>query len=205
MIRDSMVFYRSFYEATKRLPAEEFKEAVLSILDYALDGKVPETEGIGYTVFCMAKPQIDVNNSRYQNGIKGGKKKAEGEPSDNQTETKAEPSGNQSLTNTEHDASISKKKEIKEKTFVPPALDEVMEYCTESGYMIDAQRFIDFYESKDWMIGMNRMKNWKAAVRKWSRQKETVGMEKPKNQFQSFPQRDVDYDTLIMAGLKGET
>ena len=193
MIRDSMVFYRSFYEATKRLPAEEFKEAVLSILDYALDGKIPETEGIGYTVFCMAKPQIDVNNSRYQNGIKGGKKKAEDEPNDNQSLTKVEPSG----TNTEPNANISKKKEIKEKTFVPPTLDEVMEYCTESGYMIDAQRFIDFYESKDWMIGINRMKNWKAAVRKWSRQKETVGMEKPKNH--------IDYDTLIMASLKGET
>ena len=83
-MRDSVVFYRSFYEAIKMLPAEQFKASALAILEYGLDGKEPEAEGIERTVFCMAKPQIDANNRRYKNGTKGGRPKTK----DNQTETK---------------------------------------------------------------------------------------------------------------------
>ena len=53
--------------------------------------------------------------------------------------------------------------------FVKPTLDEVTEYCNLKGAGIDPQYFIDFYESKDWMIGKNKMKDWKAAVRTWMR------------------------------------
>lgn len=51
--------------------------------------------------------------------------------------------------------------------FKPPTLDEVKEYCWERNNGIDAQSFIDFYSSKGWMIGKNKMKDWKAAVRTW--------------------------------------
>lgn len=64
------------------------------------------------------------------------------------------------------DKSISKKKSAR---FTPPTLDEVEQYCLERANGIDAQTFIDFYESKGWMIGKNKMKDWKAAVRTWER------------------------------------
>ena len=64
-MRDSVVFYRSFYEAIRMLPPEQFKASALAILEYGLDGKEPDTDGIERTVFCMAKPQIDANNRRY--------------------------------------------------------------------------------------------------------------------------------------------
>ena len=64
--------------------------------------------------------------------------------------------------------------------FVPPTIEEVREYCKERGNNVDAQRFIDFYESKGWMIGKNRMKDWKAAVRTWEkRERENNPAEKP--------------------------
>ena len=47
--------------------------------------------------------------------------------------------------------------------------EEVKQYCLENGYTLDAQRFVDFYECKGWMVGKNKMKNWKAAVRTWAR------------------------------------
>lgn len=93
-MRDSVVFYRSFYEAIRRLPAEQFKASALAILEYGLDGKEPETDGIERTVFCMAKPQIDANNRRYENGTKGGRPKTKTnltETKDNRDETKVEP------------------------------------------------------------------------------------------------------------------
>ena len=74
-MRDSVVFYRSFYEAVKNLPPEEFKESMQAILDYSFDGKPPRTQGsIAHTVFTLVKPQIDANIQRYENGKKGGKK-----------------------------------------------------------------------------------------------------------------------------------
>lgn len=53
--------------------------------------------------------------------------------------------------------------------FVPPTVDEVAEYCRERSNGIDAESFVSFYESKGWMIGRNKMKDWKAAVRTWER------------------------------------
>jgi hypothetical protein len=72
------------------------------------------------------------------------------------------------------------KEVLKEKRFAPPSLDEVTQYCNERENGIDPQRFIDFYESKGWMIGKNKMKDWKAAVRSWeSRDKPPAKESKP--------------------------
>ena len=56
--------------------------------------------------------------------------------------------------------------------FVPPTLEEVTAYVRERGSMVDPQQFIDFYAAKGWMVGRNKMKDWKAACRnaeKWER------------------------------------
>ena len=53
--------------------------------------------------------------------------------------------------------------------FKKPALVEVKDYCLERNNNIDAEAFIDFYESKNFMIGKNKMKDWKAAVRTWEK------------------------------------
>ena len=96
-MRDSVVFYRSFYEAVKDLPPEAFKESVQAILDYGLDDKPPDKQGtIAHTVFSLVRPQIDANNRRFKNGCKGGK-----EPNPNQDGTKPEPNRNQTVTKAE--------------------------------------------------------------------------------------------------------
>ena len=62
--------------------------------------------------------------------------------------------------------------------FKKPKLDEVKDYCILRKNNIDAEAFMDFYESKDWKIGKNKMKDWKAAVRTWERRetkKPTMG------------------------------
>ena len=70
--------------------------------------------------------------------------------------------------------SINKNKiiTIKNKYFKKPKLEEVLEYCLERNNNIDAESFINFYESKDWKIGKNKMKDWKAAVRTWEKRKQ---------------------------------
>nr|DAL01787.1 MAG TPA: replisome organizer [Caudoviricetes sp.] len=53
--------------------------------------------------------------------------------------------------------------------FKPPTLEEVQAYCRERNNKVDAERFIDYYSSNGWMVGKNKMKDWKAAVRTWER------------------------------------
>ena len=57
----------------------------------------------------------------------------------------------------------------KKERFKKPSIDQIEGYCKERNNNIDAEAFIDFYESKDWKIGKNKMKDWKAAVRTWER------------------------------------
>ncbi len=61
------------------------------------------------------------------------------------------------------------------KIFIPPSVDEVAGYCRERSNGIDAEAFVSFYQSKGWMVGSNKMKDWKAAVRTWERGRKKGG------------------------------
>ena len=56
--------------------------------------------------------------------------------------------------------------------FTPPSLDEVRQYCLERNNNVDPEKWYDFYASKGWMVGKNKMKDWKAAVRTWERRED---------------------------------
>ncbi len=55
--------------------------------------------------------------------------------------------------------------------FKKPTIDDIKKYCLERNNNIDAETFFDFYESKDWLVGKNKMKNWKACIRTWEKRK----------------------------------
>lgn len=95
--------------------------------------------------------------------------------------TKCQPNNNQVPTKCPHrlgldlglDKDLDKEKDKKEsRNLVPPSLSEVKTYCQERNNGINPQHFIDFYASKGWMIGKNKMKDWKAAVRTWEQRHE---------------------------------
>jgi hypothetical protein len=53
--------------------------------------------------------------------------------------------------------------------FEKPSVGMIEEYCKERGNSVDPTTFFDFYESKGWFVGKNKMKDWKAAVRTWEK------------------------------------
>ena len=63
--------------------------------------------------------------------------------------------------------SIEEKENAKRKRFAKPTIDEIQEYCKERNNGINAEAFYDFYESKNWYVGKNKMQDWKACVRTW--------------------------------------
>ena len=174
-MRDSIVFYRSFYEAIKEIPLEQQGIVYNAIYGYALDGVEPELNGIAKAIFLLVKPQIDANNSRYENGKKGAEygKKGGRPKNENPKETPSEPQENPKETpneNVNENVNENDKKEnIKRKTFCKPTIEEVKAYCKERNNSVDAEKFCDFYESKGWKVGKESMKDWKASVRTWEK------------------------------------
>lgn len=74
--------------------------------------------------------------------------------------------------------------------FVKPTIEEVRAYCVERNNNVDAESFVDFYESKGWMVGKNKMKDWKAAVRTW--EKSRGNNNKTTNYKQNATTNDLD-------------
>ncbi len=56
----------------------------------------------------------------------------------------------------------------KRKRFVKPTISDIKQYCSEKNISINAQQFIDYYESNGWKVGRNSMKDWQATVRRWA-------------------------------------
>jgi hypothetical protein len=75
--------------------------------------------------------------------------------------------------------SIGEDKEGKNrKRFVPPTIEEVQEYCRESNNNVDVDKWFAHYQSNGWMVGKNKMKDWKASVRYWENS-ESTSYQKP--------------------------
>lgn len=106
----------------------------------------------------------------FANGKNGKAIVANGKNGNTETNTETK-------TNTNTQLSNDSKGDIRAKRFTPPTLAEVQSYVAERHSPVDPQEFIDFYESKGWMVGKAPMKNWKAACRnaeKWERWAKTA-------------------------------
>lgn len=96
------------------------------------------------------------------------------------------------------DKSIDKRdKEKKEKEkrksnrFDPPSVDDVRAYCLERENNIDPEKFVDYYTGNGWMVGRNKMKDWKATVRSWERNDFNSG----RNEHKKYGANGIELDT----------
>jgi len=155
MQKDSIIIYRSFYEAIKDLPKELQADAWQCIFEYGLNDNQQELTGIVSTVFKLIKPQLDANKKRFENGQKGGRPKTEPKPNNNLTITKDKPNVNDNVNNNDN---VNKK--VK---FIKPTIEDIKKEFPN----FNAEHFYNYYESNGWMIGRNKMKEWKATVKNW--------------------------------------
>ena len=104
-----------------------------------------------------------VNYDIYQNEDVSSRQSTDSQ----QTVSRHRPATNNNVNNENND---NKKNNIK--GFVKPTVEEVRAYCQERKNTVDAERFVDFYEMKGWLVGKTKMKDWKAAVRTWEKRRE---------------------------------
>lgn len=124
-MRDSFVFYRSFYEAIRELPRDVQGEIYTAIMEYSLYGRETEQlKPIARSVFVLIKPTLDANNARYLNAKKGGapkgicnnpngRRRVVSEQTENKPRTNQEQTENKTYVDV--DVDVFKKENEKEK------------------------------------------------------------------------------------------
>lgn len=184
MKRESTVlFFKDLYKTLKVLPDEEAGALMRALFAVANneDPNLPEGS-MAAAVFPLALDQMarleEYRNKQAQRRAKTKVNQSEpettkGEPErteTNRTGTESEPNGSPYPYPYPYQ-DIKENTKEKSARFTPPTVEEVKAYASEHGCKIDAERFVDFYASKGWMVGKTKMKDWKAAVRNWARGK----------------------------------
>ena len=201
-MRDSLVFYKSFQTAIKRLPEDQQLKALWAIIDYGLDGVEPEEDGLYLVAYDMAKPQVDANIEREANGYRGGR------PIKENTEVKE-------LTQEEKVSS-------QEPVAGSFPLNDGSRYDVTETALAELQRL---YPGVDAKQELNKIIGWCEANQKYrktrtgakrflngwfsraqdSSTKTRTQKQKPeakKNGFHYFEQRDTDYDALATQRIR---
>lgn len=136
-----------------------------------------------------------VNWNEYQDNTQESEQQNEQQLNNKRTTTEQQLNTNKNIKNVRikdiKESTTSSTKE-KAKRFSPPTLEEVKNYCLERKNAVEPQRFFDFYTAKDWYIGKNKMKDWKAAVRTW----ENKDKAELKQKQGSFSQREYSDEAL---------
>lgn len=173
MQRDSFIFYRSFFEASKPLTTEQKAALFDTICAFALDHEDKQNDDpIVNAMFSLIKPQLEANYTRFLNGKKAKRKQ-------NVSETKANVNVNVNA-NVNDNVNVNEKK----RSFSAPSLLEVeQEFIKKIGNnkktLLEAELFYSFYGSKNWFVGKSKMKNYKMAVAGWITRKKLESNEKP--------------------------
>lgn len=122
-IKNSFIFYRSFFEAIEEISDAEKLEVFMAICQFSLNFDEPKLSGISKAIFTLIKPQLSANQSRWDNGckggehgIKGGRPKTPKKPQANPKKTPSQPLMNNENENVEMN---NEKEKGKEKFVIP--------------------------------------------------------------------------------------
>ena len=198
-----MYFQDDYWQAAKLLNKSERRAFIDSVLAYYFDDEEPNLKGTTMAVFVTIRERLDIAKKRSDAGSKHANENQNDikrKSNANQTQIKTTSNANQNGIKTESKSKSSIKEGERERerdrdkeltpssppcareVFRPPTIEEIEEYCKSNNRPVDAEEFWNFYESKGWMVGKNKMKSWKGAIVTWSKKREV----KPDDRFSAY-------------------
>jgi len=165
-MRESMVIYRSFFEAIKELPKANQAEVWNAVFEFGLNQNEVELSGISKTIFTLIKPQIQANLKRYVNGTK---------PKTKQNGSKTEAKPKQEISKSEANVNDNVNANVNENenntNVLIPELSDFMEYAKKiQPNVLDEEVRKKYYIWVDqgWNILKDNkprpIKNWKSTL-----------------------------------------
>ncbi|MEE0916573.1 MAG: DUF6291 domain-containing protein [Alistipes sp.] len=191
--RESMVFYRSWWLAVEELPEDIRQEVISATIEYGFIGSIPDSmSNIARAMFALIKPQIDINNAKWENGCRGREFGALGGRPKNPKETpnitpkvtpkknqenpkgnpKKTPNVNDNVNDNDNPLSLSPSQDPKEGGVTATERDrffEIFYYRNAKQPNEEVERFINHYEASGWCRnGSSRpVRNKYALAKSW--------------------------------------
>lgn len=182
----SFVLYGDYQSQFDMMSDADAGILIKAIFEYVNTGTVRALPPVLEMAFSFIRSGLDRNAAKYEDicerrreyGRRGGVAKA---TNSKHAVANAAYSDNDSENDSDSDNGSDSESDIKgvpggtradkppRSRFIPPTVEEVKAYCQERRNDVDPQRFVDFYETKGWMVGKNKMKDWRAAVRTWEK------------------------------------
>lgn len=198
--KKTCILYSSWADLFMDLPDELAGQLVKAVLAYTFKGEDAKTGNPALdAAMTMMRNKLDEDSDKYRTKVERiaqarAEKKKQAENSmksdSNQSEIK---SVSDSVSVSVSDSVVPTVLNKRDRAFRPPSLEDVKAYCRERGNSVDAEKWLDYYTSNGWMVGRNKMKDWKAAVRTWEKREE------PKRDTRSPGQKAFDF----LAELEG--
>lgn len=184
MAKEYVKLWLSYENYFASYSAAEVGRLVLAMIDYKSQGVEPEFSGSERFIWPAIKHDIDTDNDfakiKQQNAAKRSKiEQDEARQSKTEQSAQVKVKDNNPLTPLQGESGSVPKS----KTFTPPTPEEVNAYCQERKNGIDGTEFVDFYQSKGWLIGKSKMKDWKAAVRTWEKSRKAQSQPEPERRW----------------------
>ena len=170
--KKSFLLYCDQQGVFNKLPDEIAGKLIKHIFAYVNDENPPCDDLLLSIAFEPIKTQLKRDLRKYEvyiekqkeNGAKGGRPKKEEETQITQPFFQ-EPKKADNVTAT---ATVTEKDiKVKRDVFIKPSIEEIKTYMIEIGMTDVSEKWFDYYESNGWLVGKNKMKNWKAAIRTW--------------------------------------
>lgn len=172
-MRESFVFHAEYIAD---LPDDYKAKFAMYAINYALNDEVPPIENGTLEHSLWAKIERRINQERDKYERVKEKRAAAGKKHSGNQYTKAEPAEQTEPPKEQteqNETPRNKTEQPRAAAFTPPTMAEVDAYCKERKNGLDAQQFVDFYESKGWKVGAVKMKDWRACVRTWEKRHES--------------------------------
>jgi hypothetical protein len=184
--KKSFILYCDQQGVFNKLPDEIAGKLIKHIFAYVNDENPPCDDLLLSIAFEPIKTQlkrdlvkyVDYIEKQSVNGSKGGRPKKANETQKTQAFFE-EPKKADNVIVIVND----NENEISKKGFVKPTIEDVKTYMKEQGMNDISERWMSHYESNGWLVGKNKMKDWKASVRTWklnNLQTEEIKTNKPK-------------------------
>lgn len=193
-MRDSSIFYRSFYEAIKELPTNNQEELYTAIFEYSLNFNEVELTGLSKTIFTLIKPQLEANNKRFESGNipKNKRTGSKDEAKEKQDVSELEANNNVNNNNNVNENvnnNIISDKSPKKKTFKNLSENEFIEELRTFENLFDKNLLNDFFKywkelspggkmkfqlEKTWETKL-RLEKWKSNQNKFNQNGHSTG------------------------------
>ena len=172
-MKESFVIYKAFYEPISELSDEDLGQLFRYIFLYQINQIEPPNTSRVYMAFQFFKNQFRLDNEKYlkvvnrnkTNGLNGGRPKTQDNPKNPVGFSKPKKADNDNENDNDYvikDISKTSLQEV-EKLF----LEKTKSIWTESYAKKEAEKFFNFYGSKGWKVGKEKMKSLPHAIGGW--------------------------------------